>query len=156
MEQKTCPKCGETKGRSEFGRKKSTKDGWQCHCKVCRREYSRKQYANNPEPFKQRAKENRQEIRRFLVDFISSLRKEKGCHICGEKEECVLDFHHVKPGNPVTRMISKGYTALEKELAKCVVVCANCHRKIHAGLIEADKSQVCNDIKVPRRQRYTD
>lgn len=46
-------------------------------------------------------------------------------------------------------MIAKGIDMLEAELAKCVVLCANCHKKVHAGLMEAPESALCNE-RFPR------
>ena len=37
---------------------------------------------------------------------------------------------------PVSRAAHKSYKAMLAELAKCVIACANCHRKDHAGLID--------------------
>lgn len=64
------------------------------------------------------------------------------CCICGfDKFEEALDFHHVNPNEKEFSISSSGtYSkALETQLEeaqKCILVCANCHRGIHAGLIE--------------------
>ena len=61
------------------------------------------------------------------------------CQICGYNK-CVqaLDLHHINPeekdrvisGN----LLNNAWTKVCNELKKCILVCANCHREIHAGL----------------------
>lgn len=63
------------------------------------------------------------------------------CCICGfDSYQEALDFHHVNPeeksfgltdSNAVTKALDKQL----EELKKCVLVCVNCHRGIHAGYI---------------------
>jgi len=55
------------------------------------------------------------------------------CADCGEDDSRVLQFDHVrgeKRGN-VTQMVSSGYgwDKILEEIAKCEIVCANCHIK---------------------------
>ncbi len=66
--------------------------------------------------------------------------KALGCRICQERDPVALDFHHLDPSAKdlhLGGMMSNGYNAdrLIAEIQKCVVVCANCHRKLHAGHI---------------------
>ena len=48
-----------------------------------------------------------------------------------------LEFHHINPDEKDFGISVKGYTRSwennKKELDKCVLVCSNCHREIHAG-----------------------
>lgn len=56
------------------------------------------------------------------------------CSRCELDEVACLDFHHCDPTQKETgviRQISKGLQSVLIELKKCVVVCANCHRKVH-------------------------
>ena len=67
-----------------------------------------------------------------LVDY-----KGGKCEICGYNK-CIeaLDFHHLNP-NEKDFGLSKKYISFEKakkEVDKCILVCANCHREIHAKL----------------------
>jgi hypothetical protein len=53
-------------------------------------------------------------------------------HDCGEGDPVVLDFDHVRGEKLFS--VSKGLTdrsfdTLVAEMAKCEVVCANCHRR---------------------------
>lgn len=62
------------------------------------------------------------------------------CCICGYNElPDALEFHHINPEDKEFGIASKGTCRdLEKDLAeikKCVLICANCHRAIHKGLI---------------------
>lgn len=55
-----------------------------------------------------------------------------GCSQCSEKRPLALDFHHLDPATkifPVSRFISKGnMNGMLEEIAKCIILCANCHR----------------------------
>lgn len=58
-----------------------------------------------------------------------------GCVRCGERHPCCLDLHHVDPATK-TFTISEGVRSrlalvVFAEVKKCVVICANCHRKEH-------------------------
>ena len=51
-----------------------------------------------------------------------------------------LEFHHLDPSQKDFGISSKGYTRswdkVKEELDKCILVCSNCHREIHSGLIK--------------------
>lgn len=66
--------------------------------------------------------------------------KGNACCICGYKKYVgALEFHHLDPKEKDFGIGYKGYTrsldSVKKELDKCILVCSNCHREIHAGLI---------------------
>ena len=73
---------------------------------------------------------------------IRDMAKEDGCAICGLKDHpCVFDFHHKNsdragkkncPGNLINRGDISGFL---EEIAKCILVCGNCHRKITLKII---------------------
>lgn len=60
------------------------------------------------------------------------------CQYCGYNK-CLeaLDFHHLDPRKKDFNMSDRNLTCdwdkIKKELDKCILVCANCHREIHAG-----------------------
>jgi len=68
--------------------------------------------------------------------------KRQGCMLCGySKCLSALEFHHV--GNDKQFDISrvkKSLLATKSEIAKCVCVCANCHREIHSDMVEGIES----------------
>ena len=66
--------------------------------------------------------------------------KDKCCIICGESARECLDWHHINPHNKVDRISrmnkqDKEISLVLEEINKCIVVCSNCHRKIHANNI---------------------
>jgi hypothetical protein len=68
---------------------------------------------------------------------LIAIAKEGGCICCTEKELCALDFHHLGDKDMViSQMLGMKDERLMAEIAKCVVLCANCHRKHHNGLLE--------------------
>jgi cytochrome c553 len=61
--------------------------------------------------------------------------------VCGY-DRCIINlgFHHVDPSAkefPMSAHTGRSLAALRKEAEKCVLVCANCHGEIEAGLIES-------------------
>ena len=57
------------------------------------------------------------------------------CFDCGQTfPSCVYDFHHLDPSAKemsVATAFGKKEIHYERELAKCVMLCANCHRIRH-------------------------
>lgn len=53
--------------------------------------------------------------------------------LCGEKDVACLDFHHLrdKEFNIANEIKNLSIDNLKKEIDKCIVLCANCHRKLH-------------------------
>lgn len=80
----------------------------------------------------------RDKVKQLAVEY-----KGGKCAICGyDKYIGALDFHHLDPEQKDFGISSKGYTrgieTVKRELDKCILVCANCHREIHAGLINLE------------------
>ncbi len=66
------------------------------------------------------------------------------CQVCGyDKYIGALDFHHLSEKNKgfdlSTRGLTRSWAKIKEEVGKCMLVCANCHREIHGGLIKLSK-----------------
>ena len=82
----------------------------------------------------------------IIKDFRQRL-KERATYVLGNKcaccgyDKCIqaLEFHHLNPEekdfsfgtNP-----NRSWQTTRQEIQKCILVCANCHREIHYGLID--------------------
>ena len=91
-------------------------------------------YADRRQYLIEAVRKRRQKIRRMAVEY-----KGGKCEICGYAR-CpeALEFHHKEDVNKEFGISDKGYTrswaAVQRELDKCVILCANCHREVHVGL----------------------
>lgn len=125
---KTCTNCKEQKELAAFNKRRQA---YQSICKECNRQKCHDYYALNRErQIKQvyqskqkRIRENQSRIRDVLAI---------GCK-CGFKDIRALEFHHIYPADKsdgISKLLADGYSwkRLEKELAKCEVICANCHK----------------------------
>ena len=76
----------------------------------------------------------RRTVKRILVEEAGG-----ACRLCGY-DHCVgaLEFHHVVPAENSFSMSHRGVArSIEKarrEASKCVLLCANCHAEVEAGL----------------------
>ena len=64
-------------------------------------------------------------------DRLRKIKEASGCVDCGITNHIMLDFDHLKDKKyNISRMIHDGFSgaAIKKEISKCEVVCANCHR----------------------------
>ncbi len=74
---------------------------------------------------------------------MDDLRKYYGgkCRVCGYSK-CLkaLDFHHTgheSKINTVSALMAQGsVTKAKDEASKCVLLCSNCHREAHAGVLD--------------------
>lgn len=125
---KRCSKCTEEKDESEFAIKRKGK--LQSHCKPCGREMTRNHYHNNKEYYFSRNKKRKLKAREFILSFL----KENPCVVCGEADIVVLEFDHLDPklkSANIAVLINSAYglPSIKKEIAKCQVLCANCHKR---------------------------
>lgn len=105
------------------------------------REYNAKYYAveENRTAQLKRVADRNVKVRERCSLLVQAFRA-NGCALCGEKEPFCLDAHHRDPNaKDFTigryRTNSASTKRLEDELKKCVCLCANCHRKVHIGLL---------------------
>lgn len=103
---KRCRKCKIVKNKKEFYAK-------QALCKPCSRKQTSARTAKH---------------REYAYKYLAT----HGCVDCGERDPIVLEFDHVRGEKEFT--IGKSYDfsldKIKKEIAKCVVRCANCHRRV--------------------------
>ena len=82
-------------------------------------------------------------------------RRSDGCVRCEEDDPACLDYHHREETEKVmtvSEMVTHGYSKdrLRAEIAKCVLLCANCHRKEHYEIpdyVPVADGEVGNDDK---------
>ena len=72
------------------------------------------------------------------------------CELCGySKSNWALEFHHLNPSEKefsFGRILArpKNLPTIERELNKCVLVCSNCHKELHAGVTSLPESITTN------------
>ena len=117
---KFCPRCKTKKLKIEFYNRRNGK-GNSVYCKRCSNDQT---------------VERQKDLKQKCIDY-----KGGKCVCCGyNKCNNVLEFHHL---DPVKKEFSISHAKLtsfdeniKKELHKCALVCANCHREIHAGVLD--------------------
>ena len=96
-------------------------------CKICKNKISKESYRRNKSTYQTRAPRRRFESRNLVTKL-----KSEPCIDCKTKFHfCQMDFDHRDPTEkrlPVSRMGLMGLESIIKEVAKCDLVCANCHR----------------------------
>lgn len=139
---KACVICKKKKDRSEFNKKSKSPDGLQPACRECNRLRSRAYYEKNREKHLRVIRKNRAQYRAERKEFVRLVKQINPCPVCGETELCCIDFHHRSDKEAhIGQAADQGWSEsrLRKELRKCVTLCSNCHRKLHAGLISEPK-----------------
>jgi len=77
-------------------------------------------------------RKRRRKVREMALEY-----RGKKCQRCGY-DACLdaLEFHHVNSSGKDFSISQRGHTRswsrIREELDKCVLLCANCHREIHA------------------------
>ena len=77
------------------------------------------------------------QLRRLQVKDWAVKYKGGKCCLCGYYRSLrAFEFHHLDPGEKdfdVSSRLAASMETLKRELDKCILVCANCHREIHDG-----------------------
>jgi hypothetical protein len=127
---KICSKCKQEKEYSEFN-KDSARQKLTSWCKQCVKSRS-KQHYNEKGILK---KEQRKLYIQQRREWFNELKKTLKCIKCGENHPSCLEFHHRDPKQKEFGIAAFVNTSNKekvlKEIEKCDVLCANCHRKHH-------------------------
>lgn len=161
MDQKICKckTCGIEKLEECFPFCNKSKNIRRIHCNDCyslkrkksyknnideRREQNKKSYYKHKEKrlkgVKEYARKNRDKVNKWArkatlkkIKAFHDWKKTLSCSNCSENHPACLEFHHLDPSKK-DFLISKIITSKKKlteELKKCIVLCSNCHRKLH-------------------------
>jgi hypothetical protein len=97
-------------------------------------------YENNKDRHVANVRENtkiakqvaREYVYQYLLTHPCVGPDEAGCPY-NETDPTVLEFHHVEEKDmEIGRMVAQGYPpeSIAREISRCVVLCANCHRRL--------------------------
>ena len=124
----------ENKFIDEFSFRNKTKNLRHTQCKSCKSVLIKKHYQDNKESYKAKAyiwtKQQRQKNAEYIYNYL----KDHPCVNCGETNPILLEFDHQGKElkrDDISNMLTSGcsISTIQKEIEKCIVLCANCHRK---------------------------
>jgi hypothetical protein len=91
-------------------------------------------YADRAEYLKQAVAQRRRKLKELVLEY-----KGGKCVVCSyNKYAGAFDLHHIdgstKEFGLAVRGLTRSWEKIKEESDKCVLVCATCHREIHAGI----------------------
>lgn len=95
-----------------------------------------RKYADRREALIKAVAKRRKKLKTLAIEY-----KGGKCQICGyDKYAGALELHHVDRSQKSFGIGDKGYTRswekVKAEIDKCLLLCANCHREIEAGIMQ--------------------
>lgn len=119
---KICNSCKKEKPESDFRLRSDRPNTLTSKCKDCSVKY---------------VTERRKQAKKEFIKYKGGC-----CQLCGyNKCDGALEFHHKDPSKKdfqINRGASLIFEKVKDELDKCALLCANCHREVHAGIAEVD------------------
>lgn len=116
--EKLCPKCNLVKSVDEFyGR--SDRDNESGYCKTCSNKATVERVRN---------------VKIKMINYKGGCCKDCGLKL-NDSHYSVFDFHHTNPKNKdinFGRIKFQKWEVIKKEIDKCELLCANCHRIKHS------------------------
>ena len=130
---KHCWMCDKDKDKSEFCWKNKKLGKVGSTCKVCQRLKSKQDYEKNKQYFVQNAKQRKKVHSKINKENLFAYLQNCQCIDCGEKDILVLEFDHKDRKTKkydISKMVTTyTWASIAKEITKCEIRCANCHRR---------------------------
>lgn len=125
---KVCSRCNLLKQLDEFNFRNKLKGSRHSYCRECGTLYTRNHYKNNKKQYLKRNARSLAKRQEFVRNF-----KSRPCKDCGiQYPYYVMDFDH-REGElkelQMSQVVRYTINKLKREIAKCDVVCSNCHRE---------------------------
>ncbi len=128
---KNCKNCGKDKPLQEFNFRNLSKGTRSSNCKICSRRFVRNHYYKNRLYYIKKAKERNKARRLEIKKWVWSYLNNNSCVDCGENDPIVLEFDHMFDKISAISRMHRNFSlnAVIKEIEKCQIRCANCHRR---------------------------
>lgn len=129
---KICNRCRVSRKADEYNYKNQSKGIRQKVCRICTRAAGRRHYVENKDYYLSKARIRNKKRRLIIRKYIWNYLKSHPCIDCGVNDPIVLEFDHVtNKSMSITHAASNvvSMKTLKEEIKKCVVRCANCHRR---------------------------
>lgn len=144
---KCCNVCDIEKDESDFPKKKGCKDGIRKSCKVCMGKYRHDMYMKNHDRERKLRNEHCKDMYNKRLIWVRSIKYHYQCRLCRESDIEVLEFHHYNPREKTFNVQDRLHNPLSpliKEINKCVILCSNCHLRVHKGTKQLSEELLCN------------
>ena len=122
---KYCPSCKIYRSINDFySRRNKNYSGW---CKSC---------------VSKKTTQRQRKLKQMMVDYKGGKCQNPSCSTPGGYNRSIngLEFHHIDPTKKEFGLsqirLCKMNEKIKKELDKCDLLCANCHRELHEKLVE--------------------
>lgn len=119
--------CSRTLELSAYNKNVSRPDGLGSNCRECQSKIRKKHYTSNQAKVVGAVVVRKQ----ALQDKIWAVKNNSSCADCGFANPKALEFDHLGDKEfDISDAVRRGlsWSRIESEIAKCDVVCANCHR----------------------------
>lgn len=126
-----CGRCHVEKPVGEFAWRRKARGQRDNYCRACRAAYKQEHYrANRDRYIAQAGARKKAVVAERAEDLVAYLRRHP-CVDCGETDPIVLEFDHLreKKFGISAGLQGRNWQSVLDEIAKCEVVCANCHRR---------------------------
>lgn len=134
---------------------------------IDRKEYYREYYKNNKEKrqtkefkemkarnqkayYKRHGNKDQKKAKDRFFEFIKTIKNHYGClnpdcKWSGPLEPCCLDFHHLINEDKVhvSQMTNSSIELIRKEINKCTLLCATCHRLVTYDHLDSSQFKLC-------------
>ncbi len=132
---KQCATCKKLKNDEDFNWRWKALGIRHVTCRECQKTHRRNWYENHKEQHLENVKIRKYEVRKEARQYVLNYLSAHPCTNCGESDPVVLEFHHLYgKDKAISKMVADGWSIgrIQQEIDKCVVLCANCHRRVTA------------------------
>ena len=129
---KKCYKCGLLKEKSQFAKHANRADKLQTACRGCKKLMDKNYYRSHSIKMRKQIQEAKKARITHIQNKVFEYLLLHPCIDCGENDIIVLEFdHQSEKEKDIPVMIHDGiaWNNVLKEIKKCQVRCANCHRR---------------------------
>jgi hypothetical protein len=126
-----CGRCNKVKALADFNWRRKGRGQRDNMCRACRAAYKREHYLANKQRYVDQARGRKQQLALQRTAYLVEYFRTHPCVDCGQTDAVVLEFDHLrdKSFDVAQALPYRSWKSILDEIAKCEVVCANCHRR---------------------------